>query len=193
MIRTLLIALVVVALALVGYYYFSGKRTGDVQVIDNTSSSSSPSASAASTAKPAPDEKSPPATGEFWTKRCDKHCEIFQRLTITETKQRLLEFAVGYPEEMKGSAQAVIVLPLGIVVSQGIGLSVDGAAPAQAAVRTCGAEGCIAIISMPDDFLATMKSGKVMTVSFFDAGSGKKINVEMSLSGFGEKLDKLKS
>ncbi len=134
---------------------------------------------------------------EFWTQRCntdgDMHCEVFQRLMIKETKQRLIEFAVGYPKETKGKAQAVILLPLGVMVSEGITLTVDKNPPARAVYRTCAQTGCIVAVDLPDDYLNTMKTGKMITISFVDSSTAKQMNIEMSLEGFGAKIEKIKS
>lgn len=196
--RTLLLSLALFVVLGGSYYlFFSGKDAGDQQTIGETVSTA-PQAGG----NPAADAKAPAAkpgvraSGEMWTQRCnedgDKHCEVFQRLVMQDTNQRLVEFAVGYPKELKGEAQAVIVLPLGVMVSEGVALSVDGKESARAPFRTCAAAGCIVAANLPEEFLKAMKAGKVMGLSFMDGGSGKQLNVGISLEGFGEKLDKVK-
>jgi len=128
--------------------------------------------------------------GEFWTKRCNEgepqYCEIFQRLVIKENNQRLLELAVGYPEG-KESAQAVMILPLGITVAKGILLAVDEDAANKAEIRSCNQDGCFVVMELPDSLIDTMKTGKTLTVGFLD-GNGKQVNVGLSLEGFATKL-----
>lgn len=137
-----------------------------------------------------------PADGDYWTKRCneqgEKYCEIFQRLMIEETNQRLIEFAIGFSKESKNTAQAAIVLPLGVMVAEGIVLKIGDEAPAKADYRLCSQEGCFVVMQLPEDFLTSMRKGEKITVSFLD-GSGQQINVDLSLQGFAKKIDELKS
>lgn len=200
MMRTLLLSLALIVVLGGSYYlFFAGKGASDRQTITDKA------ATAPQAGKPVGDAKAsssaasvatPSANGEAWTQRCneegDKHCEVFQRLVTQDTNQRLVEFAVGYPKELKGEAQAVILLPLGVLVSEGIALSVDGKKTAQAPFRTCVATGCIVAANLPEEFLKEMKTGKVMGLSFIEGGSGKQLNVGISLEGFGEKLDNIR-
>lgn len=186
MIRKLFIALVVLLVVAGGAYFMFGNKNTNAEVGDT----------ATKTAAASPTSQAP-ANGEFWTERCneegDKYCEVFQRLMIKENNQRLIEFAVGYPKDAKGVAQAAIVLPLGVLVNEGIALKVDEQAPAKAAFRTCIPEGCVVVMNLPEAFIATMKKGTKITVSFLDGGTGKQVNIDMSLQGFGKKVDGVKS
>lgn len=183
MIRKLIIVLIVLVVVAGGAYFFLG---------NNTNAQVNQAANKTASAK---GEFQPPANGEFWTERCtegdNKYCEIFQRLMIKENNQRLIEFAVGFPKDAKGVAQAAIVLPLGVLVGEGIALKVDEDAPAKAAFRLCSPEGCFVVMNLPEAFLGSMKKGKMITVSFLDS-SGKQVNVQMSLEGFGKKLESVK-
>jgi invasion protein IalB len=184
MIRTILIAIALFAVLGGGAWYMFGRS--DAQEMSGVSAAAG-SATPGSMANAAPTE--------FWTKRCEEkiaYCEIFQRLSIKENNQRLVEFAVGYPKDMKGAAQAVIILPLGVTVTDGIAIKVDDQAPATAKFRSCNPDGCYVILTLPDTIIQSMASGKKITVSFLD-GAGKQLNVEMSLSGFGGKLQTIKA
>lgn len=184
MIRKLLIALIVLLIVAGGAYFLFGTDT-------NAQVRAPAKTAAAGNAAPAP------ANGEFWTKRCTdegtKYCEIFQRLTIKDNNQRLIEFAVGYPKDNKGAAQAAIVLPLGVMVAEGIALKVDEEPAAKASFRTCIPDGCVVVMNLPDTFVDSMKKGKMITVFFLDGGTGKQVNIQMSLESFGKKLDEVKA
>lgn len=190
MIRKLVALLIVIVAVGAGYYFLVYNKKTDANLAGYVPPSMEDGSSPA-----AGDDAPPVSNGEFWTKRCaeegEKHCEVFQRLMVKETNQRLIEFAVGYPKDANAVAQAAIIIPLGVVVSEGIGLSVDASTPIKAPIRTCGQDGCIVIATVAEDFIAAMSTGKIMTLSFVDSGTGKTVNVEMSLSGFGDKIKSL--
>jgi len=128
---------------------------------------------------------------EFWTKRCDEqgndYCEIFQRLVVKESNQRLIEFAIGYPEKKK-DAQAVIILPLGVAVSKGIVLTLDGRKPtAPIEIKTCTPDGCMVIMQLDKAFVEQMSSSKNIVVGFYDAQNNP-ANVQVELAGFSKQL-----
>lgn len=179
MIRTVLIGAIILGVCGGAYWLYQGKS--DPVALAQTNPAAGASATTAGQAgKPT----------EFWAKRCnpdgEKYCEVFQRLSLKDSKQPLIEFAVGYPKNLE-TAQAAIVLPLGVILSEGVVLKVDDGAPAKANFRTCVTGGCFIVMNMPESFVSSMKTGKKMTVSFLD-GTGKQINVEMSLEGFGQRL-----
>jgi len=195
MIRSILLVLVLVVVVGGSYFmFFSGKGDDAPQTAGKLTAPQGQPVADGKKGAPAP-----AASGgeDVWAQRCskegDKHCEVFQRLVVEETKQRLVEFAVGYPSELKGEAQAVVLLPLGVLVSEGLILTVDGKSPARAVFRTCGPDGCIVAVNLPKEFLALMNTGKVLGVSFIDGGTGKQLNVGLSLTGFAAKLKKIQS
>lgn len=127
------------------------------------------------------------AASKFWAKRCEKdssYCEIYQTLTVKKTGQRLLEFALGYPKDQKGKAQAVVILPLGVIMTDGIGIQVDEGEMNKAMVRFCNTSGCYVYMTLPDKVVESMDKGKAMSVLFLD-GAGKKVRIQMPLEGFG--------
>ncbi len=141
-------------------------------------------------------------TDSTWFKRCDApkkgadnqkpHCEIFQTLSVKETKQKFLEFAVGYngdPDPV--SAQAVIILPLGIAVNAGGIMQIDDEEGGEKfIIKTCAPSGCIASFTLKPEFLAKMKSGKNMYISFVD-NQNKTRKTQMPLQGFSATLKSL--
>lgn len=193
MVRKILIAVVLLAIVGGGAYFLMNKKTVDVSAVEQGSSEAAVAPATDGAAKGATDTAAAP--NEFWTKRCnpdgDKYCEVFQRLMMKENNQRLIEFAVGFPKGVEG-AQAAIILPLGVVVTDGILLSIDDQAPAKAAYRGCSQAGCFVVMNLPEAFLSSMKAGTKLTVSFLD-GAGKKVNIEMNLKGFAEKLSEVKA
>jgi len=133
-----------------------------------------------------------PSEGTAWAKRCDKpkeegkpeYCEVFQKLTVTKTKQRFLEFAVGYPAGKEKSPYAVIVLPLGILVQSGGTMQVDDKPVKQFGIQTCLPAGCIVKVELDAASTADMSAGNLLHLKFASA-EGKVMGVDLQLKGFG--------
>lgn len=133
---------------------------------------------------------------QSWAKRCSSderapgECEIFQRLVIKENGVRLIEFAVGYPLPGK-PARGVIVLPLGIMLLDGVGIKIDDKQEFSFKVRYCTQEGCFAFITLDEPVLNLFKKGGQAVFSFKDL-NGEQISIPMSLNGFTKALANLK-
>ena len=130
----------------------------------------------------------------LWSVRCTaaegapaRECEIFQRLVVAKSGQRVAEFAVGFPKDKK-EGRGVIVLPLGILLEEGIEMQVDQGQKFRFKPRYCTTEGCFAFINVDQALLDTLKSGGVME---FDAKAmnGKDVKIKMTLEGLAKALD----
>ena len=130
---------------------------------------------------------------EAWTKRCEKrqepegdYCEIFQRLAFKETRQRLVEFALGF--QNSNIASGILVLPLGVAIQPGVRVSIDDKPEYRtASIEYCIKDGCYARVELGRDMLDNMRRGKDL-VLHFQNNEGKNIEVKLSLSGFSEAL-----
>ncbi len=138
--------------------------------------------------------------GDAWLVRCnDKKpeevtekrgkCEIFQQQTIKESGQRLVEFAIGFPAETK-EARGILILPLGIQLQKDVSMSLDGGDSFNVKIRYCLENGCFAYMSLTDEVLAKMKKAGKATVGI-ESADGRKINLELPLTGFGKALDQV--
>jgi invasion protein IalB len=136
------------------------------------------------------------ASGPAWSKRCEKEganagkCEIFQRLVVKENNKRVAEFAVGFPDKKDDTARGVIVLPLGMILTEDSLLKIDDKQSFAFRPRYCTTEGCVGIVSLNKKILDVMKKAKQITFTFGSIG-GKKINIAMSLDGFGDVLKQI--
>lgn len=131
-----------------------------------------------------------------WMVRCGgpgavQACEAFQRLTQAESGARVIEFAIGYPppspEEAgrKGSAasaiapaakavmgaggspaRGVIVLPLGIMLPDGVSLRIDKKYSYAFEIRYCTADGCYAYIDLPSGTMDILRRAMSAEVTF---------------------------
>lgn len=134
---------------------------------------------------------SPAQAQSAWVKRCEgegaaQTCEMVQRLMDQESQSRVLEVAIGFPAGID-SARGVIILPLGVDLSQPLTLSIDGGAPLGFKVRYCLGDGCYAFLTLPADVLTNMKKGSLGVLAFktFDGQPGR---LPLSLEGFAAAL-----
>lgn len=129
-----------------------------------------------------------------WTKRCQdkdkKQCEIFQLLAVKDSKARVAEFALGFPEE-KNIGRGGVILPLGILLEDGVTLKIDEGKPYLFKVRYCANDGCVAFLKVDDTLLSSLQKGKQITLSMKSA-TGQNINLVLSLSGFGKALSDIR-
>jgi len=138
----------------------------------------------------------PPPDDDVWQVRCSaeendpsRECEIFQRLITTEGGQRVAEFAVGFPKE-EPHARGVIILPLGILLTDDIEMQIDDNEKFRFKARYCTNQGCFAFIALDDKILGMLKKGTRAKIEC-KAFNGKPININMSLKGFTASLKKV--
>lgn len=108
-------------------------------------------------------------------------CFIFQNLVMKDSGQRVLQVMVGHLQNDKPAA--VLTLPLGISLVQGVSVQVDDGDKKRIPVQRCQKNGCIAGLLLDDDLLAAFKGGKKAQVTFYD-GRQRPVSVPVSLSGF---------
>lgn len=122
-----------------------------------------------------------------WTIRCagqgtDRQCEAFQRLTRAETGERVLELAISFatPAQDRGphiappavasapmrDARAVIVLPLGLFLPDGVFLNVDKGPRHAFQLRYCLADGCYAQLAIPRSLQEQMGRSLAASITF---------------------------
>ncbi|MCF8496580.1 MAG: invasion associated locus B family protein [Alphaproteobacteria bacterium] len=189
-----LILLVVVCLALAGGAAFFFLKSSDpsigntaVPVVSQSGSSSGAQSAAGSN----------DSVGQAWFVRCNQEspenvtakrgkCEAFQRLVVKESKKRLAEFAIGFPDD-KAEARGIVVLPLGILLQAGVEMKIDEGRSFKFDVRYCDNGGCYAYLNLTPEILDIMRGGTKATLSFMSA-KPQTVNVEMSLEGFGKAL-----
>lgn len=136
-----------------------------------------------------------PENAEAWKIRCNSEeakaaeekrgkCEVFQQLIVQESKQRFAEFAIGFPEGQT-EARGIMILPLGILLEQGVEMKIDDQQSFKFKVRYCEPGGCAAFLSLNEQVLDMLRNGKTAKVTLQSA-QGKTMSFEMSLKGFGD-------
>lgn len=118
-------------------------------------------------------------------------CEMFQRQDMKESGQRVLEFAIGYPEG-SDEARGIVILPLGLHLPAGAQVKVDENEALPLQIRTCVPQGCMAYLKLDDKAMNIMKKGNKATVLMV-TGEGKTIGIEVPLKGFSRTLGEISS
>lgn len=142
-------------------------------------------------------QQEPVAQNGAWITRCqgeegpdNQPCEIFQRLLVKDTGQRIAEFAVGYPADGQGYARGVAVLPLGIILDEDIAMQIDDGPRFSFKVRYCTQSGCFAFLDLNPDIVDMMKKGGDATF-YFHILNGEPMSINLSLNGFTKALETL--
>ncbi len=126
-------------------------------------------------------------TNKKWNVRCDEtngKCEVFQRYIVKETGQRVIEFAIGYPDQNKGGV-GVIILPLGIKVNQPIQIKMDDKKYQKFDIESCSQDGCFSSIKIDSSFINSVQGSNKISFIFYNLAC-QEINVEMATKGFTE-------
>lgn len=149
----------------------------------------------------------PAYAADAWQKRCDakdkqgiQHCEIAQQLLVKNKDQegagqRFVEVAIGYPKSAK-EPEVVFILPLGIRVDAPVEVTAakKGADKKlmELKISHCTQKGCFASVSTSAYVIETLKASENMTIHLM-APNKKKVNVELSLSGFTKGIDSIRN
>lgn len=128
-----------------------------------------------------------------WAVRCnqqtDGYCETYWRYTVPETGQRVAEFAVGYPKDAK-AARGVMVLPLGILLTDDVQMQIDNGQAFKFKVRYCTDNGCLAYLNINKELLGMLRNGTLAVVSLKNM-QGQNVRIEIPLAGFAKKYDQV--
>lgn len=128
-----------------------------------------------------------------WTRRCQKdpktqkedkeRCEISKTIKVKGGQGRVAEIAIGKNTKNNDVYSGVVIMPLGILLEEGVLLKIDDGKPVMFKPRFCAQAGCISYITLDKTLIGSMKKGN--KISFvFRSSNGQKVNIDMSLSGF---------
>ena len=131
-----------------------------------------------------------------WVSRCDtgadaQVCFIEQNLVSgKEKKQRVLGVQIGYYQK---KVIGNFILPLGVLLKQGVRIVVDGFEFSQPVPYTyCDKGGCSASFQLDEKMIGMLKKGKKMEVIGTGA-NGKEFSLPVSLNGFTQAFSELTS
>lgn len=180
-------------------------KTSDAKSADKAA----PAPVAAPAATPAATAAAQTPPNNDWQSRCQditenakvtgKYCEAVQSLYVIQknedpektTTQRVAEMAVGYPPGSSAKeAQAVAILPLGIVVNEKVAIDVDGKDLMKFDIRFCDVGGCVGIFSLDKGDIEKMRKGKELSFKT-QTMSGQPVVIGLPLAAFDTVIAKL--
>lgn len=124
-----------------------------------------------------------------WTVQCvnategdqpGRACQMSQELLQQETRQRVLLFALSMEGE---AARATLVMPFGLLLSDGVRLELAETELLSGTFRTCLPAGCIVEIDVPATAIEQLQTGENVTVAMTSMAE-QPVRTDMSLEGF---------
>lgn len=134
-----------------------------------------------------------------WAYRCNtddgqgaQSCEIFQRLMVQETQTRFAEMAVGLIPGKEKEYQAMIFMPLGLLIPKGVTIIIDDETIGQTIPQFCVADGCLVAMNLQEsDLLKKLMQGDDLVMGF-SSPNGEDFSATFDLHGFTKALKQLK-
>ena len=84
----------------------------------------------------------------------------------------------------------LITLPLGIYLPTGVSLTIDQHADVNFPIERCDPDGCHVLVTLENDTVETLKSGKNLKIMFRD-GDKAPLTIPISLESFSEAFSQI--
>jgi len=84
-----------------------------------------------------------------------------------------------------------VITPLGVVLTEGLAVTIDGGEPESAPFQICTEQGCLVREPIDDSLIKRFKAGNSAEISVIAANQGE-VKATLSLSGFTKAYDGLK-
>lgn len=135
-------------------------------------------------------------TYDAWTVQCanqqqgektQRICQMSQQLLQQKTRQRVLTFAISMADK---NAKVTLVLPFGLLLSEGVRVQIADEEVLRGAYRTCLPDGCVAEIELPAETIEKFESAETASV-LMTANSGQPVKTDVSLKGFTSAFQRL--
>lgn len=129
-------------------------------------------------------------TYDAWTVQCAnaleneqtrRICQMSQELLQQETRQRVLLVAIT--KQGDESARGTLVMPFGLLLSEGIRMELGENELIRGSYRTCLPAGCVVELTLPDAVIAELQNGEEASL-VMTANSGQQVRTNVSLKGF---------
>ena len=151
---------------------------------------------AQATPTPSPSSTSAPAQ-PGWAARCSSasreaplECAMEQTAVLSKTGQLIVLVNIRVPSDTH-TPVALVQLPLGLNLPAGAKLQVDDGKVVDLQIQTCENRGCFASTPIAPEFLAALKSGKQLKVSFQNLAK-ETATIPIPLTDFAAAYDKIK-
>lgn len=135
-------------------------------------------------------------TYDAWTVQCvnrangentQRTCQMSQVLRQQKTNQRVLTFAIGMDGK---NAKATLILPFGLLLSDGVRVQVAEEEILKGSFRTCLPAGCLVEIELSVETIKKLESAETASV-LMTANSGQPVKTDISLKGFTSAFQRL--
>jgi invasion protein IalB len=117
-------------------------------------------------------------------------CRAIQQIFQMPSRQLVASVAARFVPESK-TGQLLILLPLGLNLTEPVLIKVDNGSPERQPIQTCNNAGCLVTVTAPEKLLAAMRTGTDLKLTVQDANK-KAIELSLPLLGFGIAYDKTK-
>ncbi|NIA70886.1 invasion associated locus B family protein [Pelagibius litoralis] len=117
-------------------------------------------------------------------------CFITQQFLEPNSQRPILKITIGNfgAQQRKG---AVVAMPLGIPLSRGVQISVDGRPVSTVPFQFCRRDGCQAFVQMDEAVVSSFQAGS-QAIATVRSGENEAINMPFSLKGFTAGYAKIK-
>jgi invasion protein IalB len=135
-------------------------------------------------------------TYDAWTVQCvnrvqdgnaQRTCQMSQELLQQNTRQRVLTFAVS---REGGAARATLILPFGLLLADGMRVTIEEEDVLSGTFRTCLPAGCLVELDLSEDAIAKLESATTASIEM-TANSGQPVKTDVSLQGFASAFQRL--
>ena len=120
-------------------------------------------------------------------------CQISQMLLQANSRERVLTIAFVVPSDGKGGLSGSIVAPFGLDLQSGIKLRVEKETLLNGSFKTCLPQGCLAPLTADDKVERALRASAKLLVEMTAADTGQRVDLTVSLKGFSQSLDRLKT
>jgi invasion protein IalB len=132
-----------------------------------------------------------------WQIRCDnppgaptEQCALIQSVTAEDRPNIGVTVLVLKTPDPNVPQLMRVLVPLGVLVANKLGLRIDGADVGRIEFVRCLLNGCVAEFVIKDDLLNKLRTGQTATFIIFQTPE-EGIGIPVSLKGFAEGFDKL--
>jgi invasion protein IalB len=155
---------------------------------------SAPASPAASEPQPPPNPTLPAGGG--WISKCVSEsrqtpveCSMEQTVVLTNTGQLLAAVLVRVPTDTHQPVM-MVQLPVGLYLPAGLNLQVDDGKLQPIPLQTCDVKGCYAGIQISAELIASLKTGKRLTLTFQNLAKNNVV-VPLALDNFADAYQKI--
>lgn len=132
-----------------------------------------------------------------WSILCDKpagssveQCALMQNVVADDRPEVGLSVVILKTADRKARILRILA-PLGVLLSDGMELYVDGKNIGRAGFTRCFSEGCYVEVGIDDELMRILRAGKSAVFALRESADQDRIGIPIELSGFADGYDAL--